>query len=183
MVNLNATDGQVCSGMGTMIEESVMSKEKGTEADNAAMSENKSVESPVKENKKAPPHERAEPPRKLILIVDDVLVMRLRLRSQIEGSGFRVLEAEDGEKALAILEKEHNIHLIITDVSMPVMDGLEFIRRLRILPRFSTVPVIICTVKGELSVVRQAKQLGVQGFLVKPVAKSILINAIKREIG
>ncbi len=129
------------------------------------------------------PGSKDESSRKRILIVDDVLVMRLRLRAQLEDSGYMVFEAEDGEKALALLENNPDIHLIVADVSMPVMDGIEFIRRIRKSAEFAAIPVIVCTAKGEFSVVRQAKQLGVQGFLVKPIAKPTLLSVIKREIG
>ena len=120
--------------------------------------------------------------KKRILIVDDVLVMRLRLRTQLEDAGFMVFEAEDGEKALRLLTDIPGMHLIVTDVSMPVMDGIEFIRRLRKTKDYASIPVIVCTAKGEFSIVRQAKQLGVQGFLVKPIAKPTLLSVIKREL-
>lgn len=123
------------------------------------------------------------PPRKTILIVDDILVMRLRMRPQLEEAGYRVIEAEDGEKALELVRKEPVINLIITDVSMPVMDGLEMIRKLRSELSSLHLPVIVCTARGEISVVRKAKLLGVQGFLVKPITKPTLLSAIKREIG
>ncbi len=118
-----------------------------------------------------------------ILIVDDVAVMRLRLRSQLEEAGYWVLEAEDGEKALELIGKDPHIDMIITDVSMPVMDGLELIRILRLELNRVHIPIIVCTARGEISVVRKAKLLGVQGFLVKPISKPTLLAAIKREIG
>lgn len=125
---------------------------------------------------------------KTVLIVDDVSVMRLRMRPQIEEAGYRVLEAEDGERALDVIRIEggkldSGVDLVITDVTMPVMDGLELIRRLRQDPDFSAIPVIICTARGEISVVRRAKLLGVQGFLVKPISKPTLIASIRRELG
>jgi CheY-like chemotaxis protein len=123
------------------------------------------------------------PRRKTILIVDDVAVMRLRLRPQLEEAGYRVLEAEDGEKALELIRMEPLIDLVITDVSMPVMDGLELIRILRTEINHAHLPVIVCTARGEISVVRKAKLLGVQGFLVKPITKPTLLSVIKRELG
>jgi two-component system, chemotaxis family, chemotaxis protein CheY len=123
------------------------------------------------------------PQRKTILIVDDVAVMRLRLRPQLEEAGYRVLEAEDGEKALEVIQNEPLIDMVITDVSMPVMDGLELIRKLRLELNHLHLPIIVCTARGEISVVRKAKLLGVQGFLVKPISKPTLLGAIRREIG
>ncbi len=122
-----------------------------------------------------------------VLIVDDISVMRLRLRPQLEEAGYRVLEAEDGERALDIVRSETEkpegaIDLIVTDLTMPVMDGLEFIRRLRLESRFAAIPVIVCTARGEIAIVRKAKQLGVQGFLVKPITKPTLLAAIRREL-
>lgn len=109
--------------------------------------------------------------------------MRLRLRPQLEDAGYRVLEAEDGEKALELIRIEPRIDMVITDVSMPVMDGLELIRILRTEMNHTRLPIIVCTARGEISVVRKAKLLGVQGFLVKPIAKPTLLAAIKRELG
>lgn len=125
----------------------------------------------------------ALPGGKTVLVVDDVSVMRLRMRPQIEEAGYRVLEAEDGERALEIIRSDSGVSLVITDVNMPVMDGLEFIRKLRGELNLTRLPVILCTARGEISVVRKAKLLGIQGFLVKPVTKTTLLAAIKREIG
>lgn len=126
------------------------------------------------------------PGRRTILIVDDVAVMRLRMRPQLEESGYRVLEAEDGEKAIEVIRHEktegRGVDLVISDVSMPVMDGIEMIRTLRQDPLFHQLPIIVCTARGELAVVRQAKTIGVQGFLVKPVTKHTLIAAVQREL-
>ena len=125
----------------------------------------------------------SSPHRKTILIVDDIAVMRLRMRPQLEDAGYRVLEAEDGEKALDLMQKDPGIDMVITDVSMPVMDGLELIRKLRLELNHLHLPIIVVTARGEISVVRKAKLLGVQGFLVKPITKPTLLAAIKREIG
>jgi CheY-like chemotaxis protein len=122
------------------------------------------------------------PPRKTILVVDDVQVMRLRLRAQLEESGFNVLDAESGDKALALLEKHQDIKIVLTDVNMAGMDGVELTRRIRTSPKFASLPVVFCTAKGEFSIVRQAKQLGVRGFLVKPVTKLALLATINREL-
>lgn len=120
---------------------------------------------------------------KTVLIVDDIAVMRLRMRPQLEDAGYRVFEAEDGEKAIEVIQGETKIDLVITDISMPVMDGLELIRKLRLELNHLHLPIIVCTARGEISVVRKAKILGVQGFLVKPVTKPTLLAAVKREIG
>jgi CheY-like chemotaxis protein len=125
----------------------------------------------------------SSPVQKTILIVDDVAVMRLRMRPHLEEAGFRVLEAEDGEKAFELVQSEPNIDMVITDITMPVMDGLEFIRKIRQELNKIHLPVIVCTARGEIAVVRKAKLLGVQGFLVKPITKPTLIASIKREIG
>ncbi|MHB9031307.1 MAG: response regulator [Candidatus Latescibacterota bacterium] len=127
--------------------------------------------------------------QKTILIVDDMLMMRFVLRAQLEGTGYRVLEAEDGEKALEIIQKEMNIEwrggvdLVITDVVMTVMDGLELVKKLRQELGLTKLPVIVCTSRGEIDIVRRAKLLGVQGFLVKPIARPTLLATIKRVLG
>ncbi len=114
------------------------------------------------------PGSKDESSRKRILIVDDVLVMRLRLRAQLEDSGYMVFEAEDGEKALALLENNPDIHLIVADVSMPVMDGIEFIRRIRKSAEFAAIPVIVCTPRGNFPSSARRNNSACRDFLSNP---------------
>jgi CheY-like chemotaxis protein len=127
--------------------------------------------------------------QKTILIVDDMLMMRFMVRAQLEEMRFRVLESENGEKALDIIRIEMGkewgggIDLLIADVVMPGMDGLEMIRKIRQELGHAKLPVIVCTARGEIDIVHRAKLLGVQGFLVKPIAKPKLLAAIRRILG
>lgn len=115
---------------------------------------------------------------KTILIVDDSAVMIMSLRQSLELAGFQVEAARDGQEALNKVKAGFKPHLVLTDINMPVMNGIEFIQQVRPLLRF--IPILILTTESEASKRDEAKKLGATGWLVKPVASADLIATIKR---
>jgi len=114
-----------------------------------------------------------------VLIVDDESIARVSLLYLIDWTelGFQITaEASNGEQALDILKKEY-FSLVITDVRMPVMDGLSFIEKLR---TFSNIPVIILSGYEDFEYARQAMKMGVNEYLLKPVDEDELIQALNR---
>lgn len=113
-----------------------------------------------------------------VLLVDDEAFMRRLVRSLLRDLGCaRVLEAENGSDGLKLVAEEgERIGLVICDLQMPVMDGFEFVRRLRThddLHRLS-VPVLILSGRRDSDSVRNALNLGIHGFVVKPVSRQVL---------
>ena len=102
-----------------------------------------------------------------ILVVDDSSTVRKFVSVSLSMQGFRVVTAEDGMDALEKLPKEH-IDLIITDLNMPNMDGMELIRTLRSNTTTKDMPIIILTSLKEDSLKSESNTMGVYSFLNKP---------------
>lgn len=115
---------------------------------------------------------------KTFLIVDDSATMLLSLKTNLEIHGFKVEQASNGKQALDKVKSGLKPDLIITDINMPEMDGLEFIKNVRPILKFT--PILILTTESEQSKREQAKKLGATGWLVKPVSGQDLINVIKK---
>jgi two-component system chemotaxis response regulator CheY len=104
------------------------------------------------------------------LIVDDSSVMRKIIERSLRQSGVslaQVLEAGNGEDALRIVA-DQNVDIILSDINMPVMDGLEFVRRLSALDKAKNVPVVMITTEAGESQVREALSYGARGYIRKP---------------
>jgi DNA-binding NarL/FixJ family response regulator len=102
-----------------------------------------------------------------ILVADDDLGTRLSIGDYLESLGYSVLRAENGQEALKMVEK-FQPHLIVTDVTMPRMDGYEFVRQVRQQPMFRLLPVIFLTARTETHERIRGYQLGCDVYLPKP---------------
>lgn len=116
---------------------------------------------------------------KIILIVDDSETMIMSVSLTLEMSGFQVETANDGIAALTKLKSGLKPDLIITDINMPNMDGIEFIKNVRILKGYSFIPILTLTTESDASKRDLAKKIGATGWIVKPVIGTDLINAIR----
>lgn len=117
---------------------------------------------------------------KTILLVDDSLTMMMSLQSYLESSGFVVETAGDGVLALNKLKAGSNPDLIITDINMPNMDGLELIKNIKTLAGFRFKPIIVLSTESQAAKRDEAKKLGATGWMVKPVDAGSLVNVIKK---
>ena len=104
---------------------------------------------------------------KRILLVDDERTFRETVRSLLCHDDHIVVEANNGAEALGLL-RENQVDLILCDINMPVMDGLEFIKQLSTIEKAKGVPVIMVTTEGSESHVVQALSSGARGYLRKP---------------
>ncbi|MEL6196939.1 MAG: response regulator [Pseudomonadota bacterium] len=102
-----------------------------------------------------------------VLTVDDSRSVRLALRDTLEELGFDVLEAEDGEAGFQVLE-ENAVDLLITDLNMPKLNGIELIRRVRGDGRFPGLPVIMLTTESQPEKMKEGREAGASGWIVKP---------------
>jgi two-component system chemotaxis response regulator CheY len=114
-----------------------------------------------------------------ILVVDDSKAIREIERKYLEELGFEVLEAEDGEKALKILEENPDIKLILLDWHMPFMNGYEFLLILRSNPKWSGIKVMMVTTENQQRSVIEAIRAGANEYLMKPFDKEMLKVKIK----
>lgn len=116
-----------------------------------------------------------------ILIVDDSLSMRHMVSATLTQSDHDVVMAEDGQMGLDELVKEtQKFDLIITDVNMPVMDGITFVRELRQLSAYRFTPVLVLTTEGGTEKKLAGKEAGATGWVVKPFDPDKLIMLVSR---
>lgn len=114
---------------------------------------------------------------KYILIVDDESRMRKLIKDFLIAKGYKILEAEDGEQALEIFEKNNNkIELIILDVMMPKLDGWSVLRQIR---QVSKVPIIMLTARGEERDELFGFELGADEYISKPFSPKILVARVE----
>ena len=116
---------------------------------------------------------------KRILIVDDSVSMRQMVGFTLREGGFEVIEAEHGQDALNKL-KTATVHLVITGLNMPVMDGITLIQNLRQQPAMKTKPILMLTTEGLASKKEQGKAAGASGWLVKPFDPEKLLQTIAK---
>jgi len=119
---------------------------------------------------------------KLILTVDDSVSMRQMIRLTLDGAGYQVEEAGDGAEALRIAQSIEAM-MVITDLNMPVMDGLSLIVELRKLPRYRGVPIVFLTTASDQEKKRQARLAGATGWITKPFKQEQLLAVVTKVIG
>ncbi|WP_025322984.1 response regulator [Deferrisoma camini] len=119
---------------------------------------------------------------KTILLVDDSSTMRMSIASVLSKAGYQAEDAADAEKALAKLKGGLKPHLIITDLNMPGMDGINLIREVRKVPGFRFVPILMLTTESQQSKRQEARTAGATGWLVKPVLADDLLKVIKQVV-
>ena len=115
---------------------------------------------------------------KTILVVDDSATMVLSVKQTLEMAGYRVETANDGRKAFEMIERGLKPDLIITDINMPQMNGIEFIRNARKVLRFT--PILTLTTESQQTKRDEAKKLGATGWLVKPVGGQDLLKVVSQ---
>lgn len=112
-----------------------------------------------------------------VLIVDDSFDLRHVFARVLKGYGFEVCEACDGQEALGSLAS-FDPDVVLTDVNMPGIDGLELIRRIRAIPAMAEVPIITMTACGTNDDEREARRAGATDFLTKPVDSGVLLKRL-----
>ena len=115
-----------------------------------------------------------------VLVVDDSKTVRINLRKILLTDNFKVLEAENGLEALKALEDNENIQLVVSDLNMPEMDGMTFIREARLNEKTKEIPILIHTTETSKELKKEAKDLGVTAWIPKPIRKDALVGIIKK---
>lgn len=117
-----------------------------------------------------------------ILAVDDSASMRQMVSFTLKGAGYTVIEAGDGQQALD-LAKKSSVDLVLSDVNMPVMDGIELCKNLRGLPDYKFTPILMLTTESAGDKKMEGKAAGATGWLVKPFNPDQLLATIKKVLG
>ena len=116
---------------------------------------------------------------KTILTVDDSLSVRQVLGTMLKSAGYDVLEACDGQDALGKL-KGQKIHLIISDVNMPKLDGIGFVKAVKQLPTYKFTPIIMLTTESEEQKKREGQAAGAKAWVVKPFKPDQMLGAVEK---
>jgi len=116
---------------------------------------------------------------KKILLVDDSETVRQQVSRSLVEAGFGVVEAADGVEGL-MRASEEEISLILLDVNMPRLNGLDMLDRLREDPKSAKVPVLMLTTEAQPSMIDRAKKAGARGWMIKPVKPELLISAVNK---
>jgi two-component system chemotaxis response regulator CheY len=118
---------------------------------------------------------------KTILIVDDAQTIRHLTRFALGKGGYHILEAEDGAQGLQILEKS-TVDLVISDLNMPNMNGLEMCRAMKNNERLKDIPVFMMTTESQQEFTIQGKEIGIKAWIVKPFVPEKLLAAVQRVV-
>jgi two-component system, chemotaxis family, chemotaxis protein CheY len=113
-----------------------------------------------------------------VLVIDDSMVIRQQVGRALAPAGFSTVEAKDGIEGLQRLAESPGIRLIVCDVNMPRMNGLDFLERLA--ATASAPPVVMLTTEGQYEVIQRAKALGAKGWIIKPLKPELLVATAKR---
>ena len=117
-----------------------------------------------------------------VLTVDDSVSLRKLVAATLSTAGHQVVEASNGAEGLELL-KTRTFNLIISDLNMPVMDGLAFIKQVRVFATYKFTPILVLTTEMDPVKKKAAKESGATGWLVKPFDPEQLLNTIRKVLG
>ncbi|WP_079436336.1 response regulator [Zoogloea sp. LCSB751] len=116
---------------------------------------------------------------KTILVVDDSASLRQVVSIALKGAGYDVVEACDGKDALGKLDGR-KVHLVISDVNMPNMDGITFVKEMKKLPSYKFTPVVMLTTENQEAKKAEGQAAGAKAWMVKPFAPAQMLNAVSK---
>lgn len=118
---------------------------------------------------------------KTILVVDDSASVRQVVSIALKGAGYEVIEGIDGKDALSKL-KGQKVHLIISDVNMPNMDGIAFVKEVKKLDAYKFTPVIMLTTESQEGKKQEGQMAGAKAWVVKPFQPAQMLSAVSKLI-
>ncbi len=121
-------------------------------------------------------------PNKTALVVDDSSAMRMIVKRALKGSGWNIVPACNGEQALKVLEELDQCDFIVTDWHMPVMDGLEFVQRVRAQDSYKETPILLVT-SDDVAHSPEVGKAGVSAYITKPFLPEHLKKKIAALVG
>ncbi len=118
---------------------------------------------------------------KKILIVDDSSSVRTVARLALREKGYDVVEAANGQEALTLLQGDR-CHLVISDVNMPVMDGIRLLKEIKAHPNYKFTPVIMLTTESGEDKKQEGRAAGAKAWIIKPFQPQVLVDAVSKLI-
>ncbi len=119
---------------------------------------------------------------KIIMAVDDSASVRQMVSFTLKQAGYQVLEAVDGKDALSKVDGS-GVHMVLTDLNMPNMDGIELTRQMRANPNFKFIPIVLLTTESQAEKKQEGKTAGATGWIVKPFKPEQLLAVVKKVLG
>ena len=120
--------------------------------------------------------------KKKVMTVDDSRTMRDMVSFTLRGAGYDVVEAADGQQAMSAIAT-NKVDLVITDLNMPVMDGLTLIRKLRAIPAHRTLSILMLTTEADEKKKAEGRAAGATGWIVKPFNPDKLVSVVQKVCG
>ncbi len=117
---------------------------------------------------------------KRVLVVDDSPTVRQQVGTVLRDAGFDVVEASDGAEGTSKVAADRDIGMVILDVNMPRVNGLEMLETIKQDSRNAALPVVMLTSEGQLSLIERAKRAGAKGWIVKPFKAELLLAAVRK---
>jgi two-component system, chemotaxis family, chemotaxis protein CheY len=118
--------------------------------------------------------------RKKVLIIDDSVSVRRQVSGVLAQAGFEVLEASDGLNGADQIRAQSDLALVICDVNMPKLNGLDMLESLKDEIAGRALPVVMLTTEGQPDAMARAKRSGARGWIVKPFKEHLLVGAVKK---
>ena len=117
---------------------------------------------------------------KKVLVVDDSQTVRQQVSIALSQAGYEVLEAGDGVEGFDKISGDAEIKLVVCDVNMPRMNGLEMVEKVRGESQFDKLPIVMLTTEGAPQLIARAKKAGAKGWIVKPFKADLLVKAVDK---
>ena len=121
--------------------------------------------------------------KKTVLIVDDSLTVRQQVALTLQSAGYQIVEACDGREGVDAVQAHAGIAMILCDLNMPCMNGLEFLETIKGDAAGPPVPVVMLPTDGSPDLIARAKRAGAKGWIVKPFQPQLLLAAVRRIAG
>jgi two-component system chemotaxis response regulator CheY len=117
---------------------------------------------------------------KKVLVVDDSALIHQMFRMALQRYKCAIIFAKDGQAALDLLAQHPDVDLILLDINMPIMSGLEFLKKVKTLDSYSRIPVVIQSTAGEEEDTKRGMELGAAGYVTKPIQTAALHALIQK---
>jgi two-component system chemotaxis response regulator CheY len=121
--------------------------------------------------------------KKKIIVVDDSSVIRSQLSLALKAAGYQVVEAANGIEGLQRIEENADAGMVLSDINMPQMNGIEMLTQIKAGGKRPALPVVMLTTEGNLELMGQAKRGGAKAWIVKPFRDDLLIETVRKIMG
>jgi two-component system chemotaxis response regulator CheY len=118
-----------------------------------------------------------------IVVVDDSSVIRGQVSAALIAAGYAVIEAGNGAEGLQRIEENADVAMVLSDINMPRMTGIEMLIALKAGGKRAALPVIMLTTEGNLELMAQAKRAGAKAWVVKPFRDDLLVETVRKVAG